>query len=163
MPKQVKAIPEGYHSITPFLSFKGATKAIEFYKKAFGAQEMECHLSPDGRVMHAVVKIGDSMMMIADEFPENSCGISAPENLKGTTALFHLYVNNADEAFERAVKAGAKVQMPLADMFWGDRYGQLVDPFGHIWSIATHIADLSDAEILAGAEECCKPSACNKA
>lgn len=162
MPKPVKAIPEGYHSITPFLSFKGASKAIQFYKKAFGAVEMECHHTEDGRVMYAALKIGDSMMMLADEFPEGSFGISAPENLKGTTALFHLYVNNADVAFDQAVAAGAQVKMPLADMFWGDRYGQLVDPFGHLWAIATHIADLSAAEIQTGSKECCNPSSCQK-
>ncbi len=158
MSKKVKPIPEGYHTLTPFLSIKGASKAIEFYKQAFGAIELECHRFEDGRVMHAAIQIGDSRAMLADEFPENKCGISSPQNLKGTTAVFHLYVSDADAAFDKAVKAGAKVKMPLADMFWGDRYGQLEDPFGHIWAIATHIADKNEEEVQEGAKQCMKPS-----
>lgn len=103
--------------------------------------------------MHAIIKIGDSLIMLADEFPEHSCGISTPQTLKGTTAIFHLYVENVDASFDRAVKAGATVQMPLGDMFRGDRYGQIVDPFGYIWSLATHIADLSPEETEQAAKE----------
>lgn len=153
MTQKVNPIPEGYHTITPFLSINEAGKAIEFYKKAFGAQEIEKHLSPDGKVMHAVIKIGDSMLMLSDEFPEHSCGLSSPHALKGTTALFHLYMDNVDAAFDKAVKAGAIVKMPLEDAFWGDRYGQVQDPFGHIWSMSMHIADLTDEQIEEGAEE----------
>lgn len=161
MSDKVKPIPDGYHTITPFLSVKGASAAIDFYKNAFGAVEMECHKMDDDRVMHAVLKIGDSLIMLADEFPEGPCRISSPKNLKGTTTLLHIYVTNADAAFDRAVAAGATVKMPIADTFWGDRYGQLEDPFGHLWSIATHIADLSEAEINQGAMECLKSDSCN--
>lgn len=157
MAQKVKPIPEGYHTLTPFLSLKDAAKAIEFYKKAFGAQEVEKHDCPDSsKIMHAVLKIGNSLIMLADEFPEHSCGVSGPTSLKGTTTMMHLYVENADAAFERAVKAGAKVKMPISDMFWGDRYGQIEDPFGHLWSIATHTADLTPEEIEQKAKECFK-------
>lgn len=140
MAKKVKAIPEGYHTITPYLTLKDAAKAIQFYKAAFGAKEIELNSSPDGRIMNAVLKIGDSLMMLSDEFPEYCSTISPPHSLKGTTAMFHMYVEDVDKAFNKAIKAGAKVKMPLADMFWGDRYGQLEDPFGHLWSLATRIA-----------------------
>ena len=154
MPQKVKPIPEGYHTVTPFLFVKNAAKAMQFYKDAFNAHEIEKSFSPDGRIMHAVLKIGNSFIMMADEFPERSCGISAPLSLKGTTAMFHLYVEDVDAAFDKAVKAGANIQMPLADMFWGDRYGQLQDPFGHVWSMSTHIADLTPEQIKKGAEAC---------
>lgn len=154
MVKNIKPIPDGYHTITPFLSFKEAAKAIKFYQEAFGAELIEKHDYENGKVMHAVIKIGDSLIMMADEFPESSCGLSSPLTLKGSTALFHIYVKDVDSAFDRAVKAGAKVKMPVEDMFWGDRYGQLEDPFGHLWSIATHTADLTEEEIEKGAQEC---------
>lgn len=154
MSKKVKAIPDGFHTITPFLSFNGAAKAIQFYEKAFDAKVIEKHDTPDGKVMHAILQIGDSLLMIADQFPDQDCGIKTPHALKGTTALFHLYVPNVDASFDRAIKAGATVNMPLADMFWGDRYGQIQDPFGHIWSLATHIADYTPEEMEKGAQEC---------
>lgn len=142
----VKPIPDGYHAVTPYLVLSGVAKAIEFYKKAFGAQELYRMPGPGGSVMHAEIKIGDSVLMMADEFPgAEHC--KAPSSLQGTTTNMHLYVEDADAAFERAVDAGAKVSMPLQDMFWGDRYGKLTDPFGHEWSIATHKEDLSPEEI----------------
>jgi PhnB protein len=156
MQKTVKPIPDGYNTITPHLTFKDAKKAIEFYKKALGAKEMECHQMENGKIIHATLKIGNSMLMLADEFPEHSCGISTPHQLNGTTAMFHLYFDNVDVAFNQAVSAGAKVKMPLADMFWGDRYGQLEDPFGHLWSMSTHIADVSSEEVEKGTKQCCK-------
>jgi PhnB protein len=134
-------IPDGYHTITPHLVVKGASEAIEFYKRAFGAEEL-CRMpfpEPDGRVKlgHAELQIGDSRLFLADEFPEQ--GSTGPYGLSPVT--IHLYVTDADATFGRAVEAGATVSMPLADMFWGDRYGKLVDPFGHHWSIATHLED----------------------
>lgn len=151
----IQPIPGGYSTVTPFLSIKNATQAIEFYKKAFGAEELEMHFTPDGKVLHAVIKIGNSLVMLADEF-DKGCGISSPQSLKGSSVMLHIYVKDVDAAFDRAVKAGAKVRMPVDDMFWGDRYGQLEDPFGHLWSIATHIADLSSQEIEQGAAKCIK-------
>src|ERR1700733_10702451 len=113
MSKKVKPIPDGYHTLTPFLSLKEAAKAIQFYKEAFGAKELEKHLSPDGKVMHAVIQIGDSLIMMADEFPgENGCGMVSPKTLNGTSVLMHLYVEDADAVFNKAVKAGAKEKMP---------------------------------------------------
>lgn len=163
MSKKVKPIPEGFHTVTPYLTLKDGAKALKFYKDAFDAQEIEVNHTPDGRIMHAAFKIGDSMIMMSDEFPEFSCGISSPSSLKGTTTLLHIYVEDVDSAFDKAVKAGATVKMPVADMFWGDRYGQLEDPFGHQWAISTHIADLSNDEIEEGSQQCCNPnkSCCN--
>ncbi|HEV2401554.1 MAG TPA: VOC family protein [Candidatus Sulfotelmatobacter sp.] len=142
----VKPIPEGYHTLTPFLTVRDANRAIEFYKKAFGAQERGgVAKGPDGKVMHAELKIGDSIIMLSDEFPE--FGSHAPDSGGSTSMGLHVYVNNVDDAFDRAVKAGAKVEMPVADQFWGDRYGRLKDPFGHKWSIATHVKDMSADEM----------------
>ena len=143
MPK-VKPVPEGMHSVTPHLICAGAADAIEFYKKAFGAVEEARLPGPGGRIMHAMIRIGDSAVMLVDEMPE--WGALGPKSLKGSPVTVHLYVENADATFERAVKAGAKVTMPLADQFWGDRYGKLVDPFGHHWSVATHVRDVSMEE-----------------
>lgn len=148
----VKPIPEGYHTLTPFLTVRDATRAIEFYKKAFGAQERGgVAKGPDGKVMHAELKIGDSIIMLSDEFPE--FGSHAPDSGGSTSMGLHVYVNNVDEAFDRAVKAGAKVEMPVADQFWGDRYGRLKDPFGHKWSIATHVKDMSADEMKRSMDE----------
>jgi PhnB protein len=139
-------IPEGEHSITPHLIVKDASEAIEFYKKAFGAQEHARVPGPDGKsIMHAHLKIGDSSLFLADEFP--AMGSHGPEGSGGTPVIIHLYVKDADAVFNQAIAAGAKVRMPLQDMFWGDRYGQLTDPFGHQWSVATHKEDLSPEEI----------------
>lgn len=140
-------IPAGFGRVTPHLVLKNAAKAIEFYKQAFGAEEVSKLMSPDGRVMHATIKIGDSHVMLCDEFPEQDCGVLSPETLKNAHTVMHLYVENVDQAFEKAVKAGAKAIMPPQDMFWGDRYGRLNDPFGQPWSIATHKEDLTPDEI----------------
>jgi PhnB protein len=143
MPK-VKPIPEDMHSITPHLVCAGAAEAIEFYKKAFGALEQARLPGPGGKLMHAMIRIGDSAVMLVDEMPEH--GAFGPKSLKGSPVTIHLYVENADATVERAVKAGARLTMPVADMFWGDRYGQLEDPFGHHWSVATHVRDVSMEE-----------------
>ena len=144
---QVKSIPEGMHSITPHLVCADAAKAIEFYKKAFNASELFRLDGMAGKLMHACIQIGDSRVMLADEFPEwDSVG---PKTLKGTPVTLHLYVEDADKAFNQAINAGAAVKMPLADMFWGDRYGIIVDPFGHNWSIAMHVRDVSIEEMQA--------------
>jgi PhnB protein len=142
---KVKAIPEGYHVVTPYLTVRGAAQAIEFYQKAFGATPSVVMPSPDGKIMHAEIRIGDSVVMLADENPQ--MGNNSPQTLGGATAGIMLYTENVDQAFERAVKAGATAQMPPADMFWGDRFGSLVDPFGHKWSMATHIRDVSPDEM----------------
>lgn len=143
---KVKPVPEGMNTITPHLVCKGAAQAIEFYKKAFAAEERGRLSTPDGKnVLHAALRIGDSVIMLADEFPD--WGSVGPETLKGTPVVIHLYVEDADSVFDQAVKAGATVTMPLEDMFWGDRYGKLRDPFGHSWSIATHKRDVSLEEI----------------
>lgn len=146
-----KAIPDGYHSVTPYLTVRDAGRAIEFYKQAFGAKEKGAMKGPDGKIMHAELIIGDSIIMLADEFPE--FGSLSPQSIGGSPAGLHIYTEDVDAAFDRAVKAGANVEMPVADMFWGDRYGKLRDPFGHKWSIGTHKADLSMDEIEKAQEE----------
>jgi len=141
---KVKAIPKDMHAVTPHLVCAGAADAIEFYKKAFGATEEVRLPGPDGRLMHAMIRINGSAVMLVDEMPE--WGALGPKALKGSPVTIHLYVENVDAFVERAVKAGAKVTMPVADMFWGDRYGKLEDPFGHHWSVATHVRDVSMEE-----------------
>jgi len=133
------------HSLTPHLVCAGAAQAIEFYKKAFNAVEGGRLDGPDGKVMHAMVRIGDSALMLVDEMPD--FGAFGPKSLKGSPVTIHLYVKDADATVKQAVAAGAKVTMPLSDTFWGDRYGQLEDPFGHHWSVATHLQDLTDEQI----------------
>jgi PhnB protein len=145
---KVKPIPEGMHSLTPHLVCAGAANAIEFYKKAFGATELSRLPGPDGKLMHGAVRIGDSTLMLVDEMPQ--WGALGPKSLKGSPITMHLYVTDVDAAFAKAVAAGATVKMPVSDMFWGDRYGQVEDPFGHRWSIATHTRDLTDEEIKKG-------------
>jgi len=148
----VKAIPEGYHTLTPFLTIRDAERAIEFYKNAFGAETRGGVMKgPDGKVMHAELKIGDSIIMLSDEFP--SMGAVSPQGLGGSAMGLHIYVPDVDASFQRAVKAGAQVEMPVMDQFWGDRYGRLKDPFGHKWSIATHTKDLSMDEMKKGMDE----------
>jgi PhnB protein len=147
----VKPIPEGYHSITPYLTVRDASRAIEFYKQAFGATERGVMKGPDGKVMHAELMIGDSIIMLGDEYPH--FGSLSPQAIGGSASGLHIYVENVDSAFDRAVKAGAAVEMPVSDMFWGDRYGKLKDPFGHKWSIATHKADLSADEMKRGMDD----------
>ena len=151
MATNVKAVPAGYHTLTPALTVKDAKAAIAFYQKAFGAQEKEIFAGPDGRIMHAEVKIGDSILMLADEMPQMGC--FSPASLKGSPASLYLYVENADSLFQQAVKAGAQVAMPIADMFWGDRCGQVTDPFGYKWSIATHREDLTLDQIRKRSEQ----------
>jgi PhnB protein len=142
----VKPIPDGYRTVTPYLTVKGAGQAIEFYKRAFGAQEVERMTGPDGKsVMHAELRIDDSLVMLSDEFPQ--MGPRSPQTLGGTTASIFLYVPDVDAAFKRALDAGATAIMAPADMFWGDRFGKLRDPFGHEWGMATHKVDLSPEEI----------------
>lgn len=144
MPNKVKAIPEDMHTVTPHLICGGAADAIEFYKKAFGAVENSRLPGEDGKLMHSQITIGDSPVMLTDESPQH--GMFGPKSLKGTPVTIHLYVANADAFVTRAVKPGAKITMPLADMFWGDRYGKIEDPFGHHWSVATHIRDIPPGE-----------------
>jgi uncharacterized glyoxalase superfamily protein PhnB len=138
-------IPQGMHSLSPHLICAGAAKAIEFYKAAFNAIEQMRMPGPNGKLMHAALRIGDSTLMLVDEMPEH--GAMGPKALKGSPVTIHLYVPDADATFARAVAAGATVRMPLADMFWGDRYGQIEDPFGHRWSIVTHQRDVTPEEM----------------
>ncbi|MBI2494574.1 MAG: VOC family protein [Candidatus Rokubacteria bacterium] len=146
MTKATRPIPEGYHSVTPYLTVKDAARAIDFYARAFGAQELMRMAGPGGRgVVHAELRIGDSVVMLSDEMPESAC--RAPQTLGGATGYLFLYVPDVDAACKRAVDAGAKVRMPVTDMFWGDRFGKLTDPFGHEWGLATHTEDLSPEEI----------------
>jgi PhnB protein len=145
MSQNVQPIPEGMHSVTPHLVCDGAAKAIEYYQKAFGATGGGTMLGPDGRVMHAQIRIGDSAVMLVDE--NRQFGMLGPKSLNGSPVTIHLYVDDVDAVYQRAVDAGGKTMMPPADMFWGDRYGVLEDPFGHRWSIATHKRDLSPAEM----------------
>jgi PhnB protein len=153
MAQKVKPIPEGHHSITPHLVIQGAAEAIKFYEKAFGAKVMgSAMFGPDQKtVMHAELKIGDSMIFLADEIPGSKS--SSPKRLGGTTVSIHLYVDNVDAVYDRAVAAGAKPTMPLMNAFWGDRYGKLLDPYGHEWGLAQHIEDVSVEEVKRRAEE----------
>lgn len=148
MAGKVKAIPDGYHTITPYLSVKGGAEAVAFYVKAFGAKELFRMPMPDGRLGHAELQLGDARLMLADEMPERPDAVAvSPASARGTTASFMLYVENVDAAFQRAVDAGAKVRRPVSDQFYGDRLGVLEDPFGHVWSLATHIEDVSPEEL----------------
>jgi uncharacterized glyoxalase superfamily protein PhnB len=138
-------IPKGYHVVTPSIVVRGAAKAIEFYKKAFGAKELNRMEGPGGKLMHAEIKIGDSIVMLSDEFPE--MGSSSPETVGGTPSSLMIYTRDVDALFNQAVAAGAKVSMPIADMFWGDRYGRVKDPFGHDWQLATHKENVTPKEM----------------
>jgi len=141
-----KPIPAGYHTVTPYLVVKDAAKAIDFYKRAFGAEEVDRMPGPGGKgVMHAEIKIGDSRLMLSDEMPGAGC--SSPQTLGGTTCQLFIYVPDVDAAFQQAISAGATSTMPVSDMFWGDRYGKLSDPFGHQWGMATHKEDVSPQEL----------------
>ncbi len=140
-----KPIPEGYHTLTPYLVVKDGARAIDFYKRAFGAQERFRMPGPDGRIGHAELQIGDSIVMLADEAPEH--GAYSPDSLKGTPVTFVFYVNDVDSAYKRAVDAGARVHEPLENKFYGDRMGSVTDPFGHTWHLATHIEDVSPEEM----------------
>jgi PhnB protein len=148
MPEKPQPIPPGFHALTPHITVRNAEKAIDFYKSAFGAELLQMVKTPDGRVMHASLKINDSVMMLNDEFPE--WGTLSPLSTAGSGVIIHFYTDNVDEAFSRAVSAGAEVKMPLMDQFWGARYGLVADPFGHKWSLAQHIKDTSPEEMERG-------------
>lgn len=145
MTGRVKPIPEGYHSVTPYLIVKDAARAIEFYKKAFGATELLRFPDPSGKVGHAEIKIGDSPIMMADEFPEK--GARSPQSFGGSPVLIHLYVEDVDARVRQAVAAGAKLVRPVEDQFYGDRSGGVEDPFGYVWYLATHKEDLTPEEM----------------
>ena len=146
MNAKVKPIPDGFHTVTPYLTVKGAADALEFYKRALGATERCRMLGPDGKTIgHAEIVIGDSVVMLADEIP--GCGNHSPQSLHGTPVAFALYVEDADVAFKRAVDAGAKVKQPVETKFYGDRAGTFEDPFGHQWSVMTHVEDVPPAEM----------------
>jgi PhnB protein len=142
---QVKPVPEGMHTVTPHLTCAGGVAAIDFYIKAFDAIELSRLPGPGGKLMHGSIKIGDSVVMLSDEFLE--MGGRGPKTLQGTPVTIHLYVSDVDSFAAKAVAAGARITMPIQDMFWGDRYGQLEDPFGHRWSVATHVRDVTPEEI----------------
>lgn len=153
----VKPIPDGYHSITPYLIIRDAARALDFYKQALGAEELFRMASPDGQIGHAEIKIGNSILMLADEHPE--MGYQSPQSYGGTPVSIMLYVEDVDARFQKAVAAGAKVKRPLKDQFYGDRSGTIADPFGHEWTIATHKEDLPPAEIERRAAEAMKQGA----
>lgn len=151
MAKKAQPIPKGYHTVTPSIFVAGAAKAIEFYKKAFGAQEVMRFPGPDGKtIMHAEIRVGDSNIMLGDEMPEQ--GARGPKTIGGTPVSFFIYGDNVDAAWKRAVDAGATPIMPLADQFWGDRTGCLEDPFGHHWWLAQHVQDLTPEELQQAAD-----------
>jgi PhnB protein len=141
----VKPIPEGYHTLTPYIEIENAGEAIEFYKRAFGAKEQVRMDAPGGRIGHAELEIGDSLLMLADPFPQSS--IRTPKDLGGTTVNLFMYVEDADAVVQQAVDSGATVTRPVENMFWGDRFGIVTDPYGHTWSIATHVEDVSPEEM----------------
>lgn len=158
----VNAIPKGYHTITVSLTVKDSLKAIEFYKEAFGAEltHEPCY-APDGKtVLHAEMKIGDSIFMLNDEFKDMAC--LSPTSLNGSPVSMYVYSENVDALHARALKAGAKATMPLSDMFWGDRFGQVVDPFGHKWGLAQHVKDMTEEEMKQAQEMWAKEMACAK-
>ena len=146
-----KPIPDGFNSLSAHIIVNDGPAAIEFYKKALGAQEVSRMMSPDGKtLMHAQLKIGNSTLMLAGEFPPNCL---SPKNRGGSSVFLHIYTENADALFDRAVAAGCKINMPMSDTFWGDRYGQVEDPYGHQWSLATHKHDYTQEQIAANAKE----------
>ena len=150
MTASVKPVPEGFHTATPTLIVRNAADAIEFYKKVFGAEERMRMPGPDGKIMHAEMKIGDSIIFLSDEFP--NMGGKSPQTLGGHTGGIYLYVPDVDDVFQRAIAAGGKLPMPVTDMFWGDRHGNFTDPFGHSWGVSTHTVDLTEEEMGKGAE-----------
>jgi PhnB protein len=150
----VKRVPDGFHRVTPHLTVRDAAKMIDFYKKAFGAVEISRAPGPDGKsILHAALKIGDSIVFLNDEFPE--MGAISPLASKGTAVTLHLYVEDADKQYQQALSAGAEVVMPIADMFWGDRYGIVKDPSGHQWSIGHHVHDLTPQQMQEGMKKAC--------
>ena len=162
MSSEVKPIPDGYHTLTPGLVVNDAAKAIEFYKEALGAEELSRMTTPDGNaIMHSELKIGDSIIFICDEFPD--MGSKSPKTLGGTPVSLNLYLEDVDASFERAISAGAQSIMPVADMFWGDRFGMITDPFGHTWGLCTHIKDMTPEEIVESSKEFFKNEDCSSA
>ena len=157
MAKATQAIPPGFHSVTPSLTVRDAAAAIEFYKKALGAEELMRMPMPNGKIGHAEIKVGDSIIFLNDEFPE--MGNKSPQTLGGNSSALYLYVEDVDKAFKRATDAGATTKMPVSDMFWGDRYGQVVDPFGHVWGLSTHVEDVEPEEIERRSKEWAKQMA----
>lgn len=153
MPNSVKPIPDGYHTLTAYLTVKDASKAIEFYKKALQATERMRMPDPSGKIMHAELQIGDSVIMLADESPQ--MGNKSPQSIGGTPVGFCVYVKDVDAVVQTAVSAGAKIQRPVQDQFYGDRSGTVQDPFGHIWTIATHIEDVAPEEMRKRMEKAC--------
>lgn len=151
MPNPVRPIPQGYHTLTPYLTVQNAKSAIEFYTKALGAKEIMRMQGPNGRIGHAELKIGDSILMVADEMPRSNT--RAPQSLNGSTAGMFVYVENVDSFFDRAVAAGAKPVARPENQFWGDRFGSFTDPYGHVWSVATHIEDVPPQEMERRAKE----------
>lgn len=147
---EIEKIPKDYHSITPVLIVKNGDEAIEFYKNGFGVEERCRMKAPDGRVAHAELRLGDSVFMLSDEYPEMKC--HSPKTIGGSPVSMYVYVDDVDSIFNKAISAGAKVLDPVKDQFWGDRHGRLEDPFGHLWSIATHKKDLSEEEMKKAAE-----------
>jgi PhnB protein len=141
----VKPIPEGYHTVTPYLAVDDAAEAIEYYKKAFGAKERARMEAPEGRIGHAELEIGDSLVMLSDPFPQATT--RSPKELGGTSASIFLYVEDVDAVVKQAVDTGSTITMEVADQFWGDRFGSVQDPFGHLWSIATHVEDVPPEEM----------------
>lgn len=148
---QVKAVPEGFHTLTPHLTVRNAAEAVQFYQKAFGAEVQGIARMPDGKVMHAALRIGNSMLMLNDEMPE--FGALSPLSLGGCACTIHIYTDGVDAAFDRAVSAGAKVKMPLADQFWGDRYALVEDPYGYKWSLAERVKEMSPEEMQSAQDE----------
>jgi PhnB protein len=143
--KATNPIAPGFRTVTPSLVVRGAAQAIDFYKKALGAEELMRMAGPGGKITHAEIKIGDSIIFVTDEMPEMGC--KSPQSLGGAAGSLYLYVEDVDTSFKRALDAGGKTSMPLADMFWGDRFGSFVDPFGHTWGLSTHVEDLTEQEI----------------
>jgi PhnB protein len=141
----VKPIPDGYRTVTPYLVVSSAAAAIDFYKRAFGAKEISRMDGPQGKIAHAEIKIGDSILMLSDEMPGSDT--KAPQSIGGTAVGIFLYLENVDKTFQEAISAGAKTIMPPTDMFWGDRFGKLTDPYGHSWALATHKEDVAPAEM----------------
>jgi uncharacterized glyoxalase superfamily protein PhnB len=153
MNPSVKPIPDGMRTVTPHLVCDGAAAAIEFYKKAFNAKALGTVPGPGAKLMHGLIQIGDSAVMLVDEFPDHQT--LGPKSLKGSPVTIHLYVEDVDQLFAQAVAAGANIITPVADMFWGDRYGVIEDPFGHHWSIATHVRDVAPHEVQEAARKAC--------
>jgi PhnB protein len=141
----VKAIPDGYHNVTPYLFVRSAARAIDFYKSVFGATEIMRMPGPDGRTMHAELRLGDSVIMLADENPP--AGMMSPQTVGGYSVGMHLYIENVDEVIQKAVENGAKILRPVKNQFYGDRSGSVLDPFGHLWSVATHVEDVAPDEM----------------